>query len=154
MFDVLKASCALVSTRNSDVPGCEYVPCVSAMSPLFDTLPEPGHDVLLFAHARKSDGMQRPSGIPAMDDHAGTLEETLAFLASGATVVTNSYYGTYWAMCPGRRVLCLPFSDKFRKFERNPVSDWLEMLPKAETREGVLEDALAHNGPVAATATR
>lgn len=149
MFDILKGSCALVSSRNWEVPGCEYVPCVSAMSPMFDDPPAPTHDVVIFAHARKSEGLQLPEGIPVQDNHTGTFAQTLAFLASGATVVTNSYHGTYWAMCLGRKVLCLPFSDKFRQFRHNPVyadpADWYGDLPKAEARTDLLAQARSQN---------
>lgn len=148
-FDILKASCALISTRNWGVPGCEYVPCASAMSPLFDAPAAPAHEAVLFAHARKSEGVMRPEGIPCQDNHTGTLAEAVRFLASGETVVTNSYHGTYWAMLLGRRVLCLPFSSKFRQFRDNPVfadpADWLQDLPRAEARPDLLEDARSRN---------
>lgn len=148
-FDILKASCGPISSRNWNVPGCVYVPCASAMSPLFDDVAEPRHEVVIFAHARKSEGMMQPPGIPCRTNHGGTLAETLDFLASGAIVVTNSYHGTYWAMCLGRKVLCLPFSDKFRQFRDNPVfsdpADWFADLNRAEARPDLLEDARARN---------
>lgn len=144
-FDVLAGSCALIGTRNWDVPGCIYVPCVSAMSPLFDAVTAPQHDVVLYLHAQKSAGIRVPPGIPMMTNHTGGMADAIAFLASGATVVTNSFHGTYWAMCLGRRVLCLPFSDKFRQFKENPVcadpADWEAHVASAAPRDGVLEDA-------------
>jgi len=73
------------------------------------------------------------------------MADAIAFLASGATVVTNSYHGTYWAMCLGRRVLCAPFNQKFQFFRENPVmaapDSWPEQVRNAERRIGVLEEA-------------
>lgn len=148
-FDLLDASCALVSTRNWGVEGCEYVPCASAMSPLFDAPADPTRDVVLFSHARKSEHLQRVKGIPELSNDTGTMEDAIAFLASAETVVTNSYHGTYWAMCLGRRVLCLPFNQKFQSFRQNPImaapDDWSDQIKHAERRNDVLEDARFHN---------
>ena len=148
-FDILEGSCALVSSRNWNVPRCEYVPCASAMSPLFDRGPAPTRDVVLFSHAKKSAALARYDGIPEMSNHSGSMADAVAFLASGATVVTNSFHGTYWAMCLGRKVLCLPFSHKFRQFKDNPVFgdplNWRKSLHLAESRADVLHDARARN---------
>ncbi|WP_322867869.1 hypothetical protein U5922_017625 [Aquicoccus sp. G2-2] len=35
-FEIMRGACNLLSSRNWGVRGCEYVPCVSAMSPHFD----------------------------------------------------------------------------------------------------------------------
>lgn len=148
-FDILSASCDLISTRNFGVKNVDYVPCASSLSPAFDTAPDPVHDVVLFYHERKSRRLQRPDGIPALSNHGGTMQEAIAFLASGATVVTNSYHGTFWGLCLGRRVLCLPFNKKFKQFRRNPImadpKDWLADVARAEARDGVLEDARHQN---------
>lgn len=149
-FDIMAANCALVSSRNWGVRGCEYVPCASALSPLFDAPPPaPKHEVVLFSHARKSAQLARPEGIPVLDNGQADFAAAIDFIASGETVVTNSYHGTYWAMCLGRRVLSVPFSDKFRQFRDNPVfadpQDWPQMLARAEVRPGTLEEARARN---------
>ena len=144
-FDIAEPGCDLISTRNRGVGRCDFVPCPSAMSPLFDQIPGPVHEVVLFSHHAKSGPLSRVPGIPEMNNHDITMKTAIGFLASGATVVTNSYHGTYWAMCLGRRVLCVPFSDKFRHFQDNPVfagpRDWVEHLDKAEARPGTLETA-------------
>ena len=148
-FDLLSGSCDLVSTRNWGIDGCPYVPCASAMSPLFDTPPAPEHEVVLFYHARKSDDLPRDPTIPSRGNDQGTMAEAIAFLASGATVVTNSYHGTYWAMCLGRRVLCLPFSNKFLNFPDNPPlsapEDWRAKINTAEARPEMLATARTRN---------
>ena len=148
-YDLVEGNCDLVSTRNWGIEGCEYVPCASAMSPLFDNAPEPTHDVVLFNHAKKSDKLVRVSGMPEQNNHSGTMADAVKFIASGATVVTNSFHGTYWAMCLGRKVLCVPFNRKFEFFRENPVmaspDDWPDQIKNAERREGVLQDARVLN---------
>ena len=148
-FDILRGSCALIGSRNWNVAGCDYVPCASAMSELFDAPPTPQHEAVLFWHLRKSDQLHRVPGMPEMCNHGVSMAEAVAFLASGATVVTNSYHGAFWGMCLGRKVLAIPFSNKFRQFRENPVfasaDDWPALLARAEAREGVLENARAAN---------
>ena len=148
-FEIARAACALISSRDVDVPGCLHVPCVSAMSPLFDTPASPRHDVVAFLHDRKSDGLCLPGSIPKMTNHGPTLAEAIGHLASGATVLTNSYRGTYWAMLLGRKVLCLPFSGKFDGFadppEMSTPEDWQTALPRARSHPGALQDTRARN---------
>ncbi|MEP3847450.1 MAG: hypothetical protein ABJM43_19060 [Paracoccaceae bacterium] len=148
-FDLLNASCNLVSTRNWGVENCEFVPCVSAMATHFDNPPEPVHDVVLFYHALKSEALTRVDGIPERSNHHGTMKDAISFLASGETVVTNSYHGTYWAMCLGRKVLCLPFNQKFQHFQDNPImgnpTDWPKQINRAERRSETLGQARALN---------
>lgn len=148
-FDILEGSCALIGSRNWGVPKCEYVPCATAMSPLFDAVTEPVHDAVLFWHLRKSEHLRRVPGMPEMSNHGVSMAQAIDFLASGATVVTNSYHGAYWGMCLGRRVLAIPFSNKFRQFRENPIfakaRDWPDYLGRAERREGLLEEARTQN---------
>lgn len=148
-FDILCGRASLISSRNVDVAGCEYVPCVSGMSPLFDAAPAPRHEVVLFYHAKKSADLVRDPAIPSLGNDIASMEEAIDFLASGATVVTNSYHGTYWAMCLGRRVLCVPFGPKFLHFPENPVqagpADWVQALDRAEKREEMLGLARERN---------
>lgn len=148
-YDIVSGSCALVSTRNWGVDDCTFVPCASAMSPHFDAPPDPVHEVVVFAHAKKSGNLTRVKGIPTRTNYEGPMADIIAFLASGETVVTNSYHGTFWAMCLGRRVICAPFNNKFHYFQHNPVitapDNWVTHLKHAERRPGVLEDARSRN---------
>jgi len=149
LFEIARAACALVSSRNVNVPGCEYVPCVSAMSPLFDTPPSPRHELVAFLHARKSNAVTIPAHIPVMTNHAPDMPKVIAHLASGETVLTNSYHGTYWAMLLGRKVLCMPFSGKFDGFADAPTmttpDSWQAALPHARQHPELLDDARKRN---------
>lgn len=113
----------LIGSRDFTDKRFAYAPCVSCMSPLFDAPPAPEHEVVFYAHAGKTKGMgvTPPAGMPVATNRTKTLEEALGFIASGATVVSNSYHGVYWGLLMGRRVLCLPFSNKFGGYRLPPA---------------------------------
>lgn len=148
-FDMMADAATLISSRVKDTPGCRFVPCVSAMAHHFDAPPQPRHAVVLFWHHTKSQRLQRPDTIPALSNHGSSLATSLDFIASGETVVTNSYHGTYWAMCLGRKVLCLPFSDKFTGFLDDPetasADEWPAHLSRARRHPEILDHARAAN---------
>ena len=80
-------------------------------------------------------GIEIPKGIPTQSNCTGSLKDALSFIASGETVVSNSYHGVYWAMLMGRKVLCLPFSNKFSRYRLPPgysdARSWTGDLAKA-----------------------
>jgi len=41
------------------------------------------------------------------------LDEVIAYIASGATVVTSSYHSMYWGFLLGRNFVSVPFGSKF-----------------------------------------
>ena len=106
---------SLVGTRDWGDDRFDYAPCASCMSPFFDQPAEPEHDVVAYLHHWRSGEMNMavPDGIPVLDNKHGSLEAAIAHIASGRTVVSNSYHGTYWGLLLGRKVLCVPFSKKF-----------------------------------------
>ncbi len=128
-----------------------YAPCASCMSPLFDQLCPVEHDAVLFVNSSPSIQSRYPvavSGLPTMGNE-GTMAETIEFLGSGATVITNSYHGVYWATLLGRGVVCLPYSSKFYGFKFPPVMskngglDWRERSKEAVVHYDALEDCRA-----------
>ncbi|MBW6505923.1 MAG: polysaccharide pyruvyl transferase family protein [Rhodobacteraceae bacterium] len=145
--DVFTGAVDLMGCRDVGMPGTVHVPCASCMAPRLASPPPPRHELVIYAHASKSRGLQRPSGIPCATNHGGTFAQAVDFIGSGATVVTNSYHGTYWALLLGRRVLCLPYSEKFAGFAQPPAmadaADWLAALPKAWAADGYLEECRA-----------
>lgn len=133
--------------RDVGVPGTIHVPCASCMAARLASPPPPRHEVVLYAHATKSAALQRPADVPFATNHLGTFAQALDFIASGATVVTNSYHGAYWAMLLGRRVLCLPYGEKFGGFAQPPAmahpADWRAALPRARVIDGYLQECRA-----------
>ncbi len=121
-----------------------FAPCVTCVSPLFDAPVVENHDVVLYLHHWKSAGQQvvRPTGVPVMENNNPSLSETIRHLASARVVVSNSYHGVYWALLLGKRVLCLPFSNKFHSYRIAPgygdASDWPSQLGKARGSDEML----------------
>jgi hypothetical protein len=138
----------LIGVREWNRPGADYVPCVSCMHGFFDSVPAATRDIVLFVNGDTRIRMPRIADLPMLDNRA-SIDDTLAFLASGNTVVTNSYHGAYWATLMGRRVVCLPYSSKFHGYKHPPVMaddrNWRDALPAARAYPESLEDARAQN---------
>lgn len=136
--------CRLVGSRDYGDRDYPWAPCPSCMSPEFDAPAAPEHDLVFYAHAGKTgkQGLSIPDSIPVLTNAATALPEALRFIASGRTVVTNSYHGTYWALLMGRNVLCIPFSGKFARFRLPPAyatpKNWLSRRHTAQAQPEML----------------
>lgn len=134
----------LIGSRDYGDTRYTYAPCPSCMSPLFDAPPAPQHDVVFYAHAGKTTkmGIDIPDSIPTIDNNCEDLKTALTFISGGATVVSNSYHGVYWGLLMGRRVLCLPFSNKFAKYRLPPhvstARNWLSEIHNAKAQPDML----------------
>ena len=109
----------LYGSRDWGQEGAEWVPCASCMSPLFDMQREALHDSVLYYNLRRP----RPSvkGITAEHNEV-SFDAAIDFLASGSTVVTNSYHGAYWATLLGRSVVVVDaYSSKLHQFRHRPA---------------------------------
>jgi hypothetical protein len=139
----------LVGVRDYDDPSA-YVPCASCMSSLFDEDSDAVHEAVLFVNADPSIAVRYPlrlHGLPTMDNRQ-PLSHIVPFLRSGATVVSNSYHGCYWATLLGRRVVAVAYSSKFYGFKFKPGmsidgSDWYRKRPRRYS--DALEDSRTIN---------
>lgn len=135
----------LIGTRDFGDKRYTYAPCPSCMSPMFDTPAAPEHEVVFYAHAGKTGkmGLKMPASIPTIDNECDDLETALRFIASGATVISNSYHGVYWGLLMKRKVLCIPFSNKFGKYRLPPhyasPDNWSAELPLAKAQPEMLD---------------
>jgi len=97
----------------------DYVPCPSCMSPFFDEARDTQsiYDMVVYEHVDYPIdiiGVPRKTNVQKAED----FKRVLMFLASGKTIVTSSYHGTFWGMLLGRKVLCWkPWSSKFYGLE-------------------------------------
>ncbi|WP_281966798.1 hypothetical protein [Roseovarius nanhaiticus] len=135
---------SLFGTRNYDWRDeLDFTPCVSCMSPLFDQLPKPQHEVVIFAHRRKASNIATPDGVPMLTNRGLPAKQVLEFIAKGETVVTSSYHGVYWAQLLGRKVICVPYGEKFRTFQHLPTyaepEDWQGIVRLASQTDPLLE---------------
>lgn len=137
--------CDLVGSRDYGSRQYDFAPCASCMSSLFDEVPPPEHDVVFYNHGGKTDkqGIQIPSEMPNLDNNCASFEEAIRFIASGRTVVSNSYHGVYWGLLLGRKVICIPFSNKFNAYRRPPAyasaKNWLGRLDQGKAHGDMLE---------------
>ena len=136
---------AAVGTRNFDYKDqFTFVPCASCLSPLFDQVAEPQHEVVAYLHRRKGEPVEISANIPTMTNALHPPQEVIDFIASGEVVVTSSYHGVYWAQLLGRRVICIPYNNKFETFQHRPTmaefDDWEEKLPLASRAPPMLEE--------------
>lgn len=143
-YTLAKRRMDLVGSRDFGDDRYEYAPCPSCISPLFDAPAPPEHEVVFYKHAGKTDGMKIsiPDSIPTLDNRCDTLARSLAFIASGATVVSNSYHGVYWGLLMGRKVICLPFSKKFNGYRLKPhyatPQNWQQEIPNGRAQPEML----------------
>lgn len=137
--------CSLVGSRDWGDRRFDWAPCASCMAPLFDAPQEAEHDIVFYYHGGKtqSQGISIPSHIPSLSNNASSLDEAISFIGSGKTVVSNSYHGVLWGLLLGRRVLCIPFSNKFYGYRLPPgyakPGNWLEKLGHARAQPELLE---------------
>lgn len=141
---------ALFGTRNYDRrEQLSFVPCASCLSPLFDQVVQPQHEVVFYLHRRKGEHVDIPKDAPILTNSMRAPQEAINFIASGETVVTSSYHGVYWAQLLGRRVICLPYNDKFETFQHRPTmaetGDWRSSMVLANQSPSLLEEYRALN---------
>ncbi|MDJ0637892.1 MAG: hypothetical protein QNJ20_03595 [Paracoccaceae bacterium] len=135
---------SLVGTRDWGDNRFDFAPCSSCMAPHFNAPSEPEHDVVAYLHHWRSDKMKMtvPDGIPVLDNKHSSFKEAIEHIASGATVVSNSYHGTYWGLLLGRKVLCVPFSKKFSAYRVQPAYStadrWTSELSSARASDEML----------------
>jgi hypothetical protein len=132
------------STRNYDrKEEMTYVPCPSCLSLEFDKPREIQNDVVVFTHKKKTPNLNIASQYPLMSNENRPFSEVLDFIGSGETVVTSSYHGVFWAQLMGRKVLCVPYSEKFMSFESSPPMstqiDWKNDLLDARAVPNCLD---------------
>ncbi|WP_083101079.1 hypothetical protein [Pseudophaeobacter leonis] len=135
----------LFGTRNFEWKGeLDFVPCSSCMDTAFDTYSKPSHEVVVFAHRKKTPDFVAPEGIPFLTNSNRPIQEVVDFISSGEVVVTSSYHGVFWAQLLRRKVLCIPFSDKFTTFEHNPEiaseANWSRNIKSAKMAPEILEE--------------
>lgn len=145
--DVLKTvrQFSAFGTRNYDWRDeLDFVPCASCLSPLFDLARAPAHEVVVYLHRKKPQPENIPPGIPVLSNVMQSPSKVIDFIASGDTVVTSSYHGVYWAQLLGRRVVCIPYNEKFATLQHLPVmstpQQWTNALRTAIRSEPLLDE--------------
>lgn len=136
---------AAFGTRNFDWRNeLNFVPCASCLSPIFDTVEAPTHEVVVYLHRKKPPPENIPAEVPILTNVMQSPSAAINFIASGETVVTSSYHGVYWAQLLGRHVVCIPYNDKFMSLQHPPTmstpQQWLSAVQTAKRSEPLLQE--------------
>lgn len=96
-------------------------PCPSCYHPDFPAqrASAPSLEAVVYSHVSKPILSRFPSMENAASD-GHTLPEVIRFLASGSTVITNSFHGAYWGLLLGRRVIIYNPLDSNRYYSALP----------------------------------
>lgn len=87
-----------------------WVPCVSCMSKLLHHDYEIKHKFVASGHGLDAYEL----GVPGIEHVGVPPSEVISFIASGETLLTNSYHGAYWGALLNRKVIVFnPMSSKF-----------------------------------------
>lgn len=130
-----------------------WVPCPSCLSPEFDRArrcPVRYPAVGYWHHRRPLPCGEGIEAIPGLTNACPTLRQALEHLASGETVVTNTYHGAYWGALLGRGVVVPDaFSSRFFWLRYAPricePAEWRAAADVAQVYPGALEECRAAN---------
>lgn len=92
-----------------------FVPCPSCLNIEFDIIEQPKTDFVVYEHYENN--IKEHLDFPRKKNN-GNFAETIKFLSSGETVITNTYHGLYWATLLKRKVILMDSdgSSRFAKF--------------------------------------
>ncbi len=122
-----------------ELRGCDYTPCPSCLSPLFEKhLKQESlgtHALYLHGHYSRPIAKDLAHLPTAYNTEMTSLDEALEFIASYDVILTNSYHGLYWATLLNKQVIVIPwidaqgrqgFSHKFTQFRYKAffLEDW------------------------------
>lgn len=134
-----------------------YVPCSSCMSPLFDLDWEVPNEHVFFMHSHASKIADRLNIDAPVINNRLDFVTTIQHIASGKTVVTNSYHGAYWATLLNRKVVVIAEPgqwdtfrpEKFECFKFPPAfaqpENWRDAAASARTYPDALADSRRAN---------
>ena len=109
-------SFGLVGFRDWGTP-YRWVPCASCLHPALDRHRDdvPRHKVVYVDHPEFfAIDVKRA---PKFSNLKTGIDDLIAFISSGRSVVTSSYHVAYWGVLLGRRVVLAPWSTKFLRFK-------------------------------------
>lgn len=127
-----------------------WVPCASCMSRTLENPPEPKHEIVTYLHsASKKSFYHHVEPIlqfPTSENNSN-FDEAIAFLASGETILTDSYHGAYWGTLLGRKVVAFPSSSKFYDLRHavplGEPRDWKRLMALARSYPDALKECRA-----------
>jgi exopolysaccharide biosynthesis predicted pyruvyltransferase EpsI len=136
----------IVGTRDYSFPG-EWVPCVSCLNPIFDSVDKTEeHEIGLLFNSKSIKDKNLINKFKNYPHSSNTtnLEEMINFIGKCNTIVTNSYHAMYWAILMEKKVIGISATSKFLDFKyKTPITtfeDFESHLNKTTLYTGVLEE--------------
>lgn len=109
----------LKGVRDYNIPGTEWVPCVSCMHSAFTKEYPIKNRIVVYEH---KDHIIDTVSFPKLNNKHNKIDDVIAFLGSSEIVVTSTYHGAYWATLLNKKVIVVnPFSTKFKGLKHQPV---------------------------------
>lgn len=140
----------LVGTRDHSLAP-NWVPCVSCMHPLFDTMTPSKQETGIILHDKtynKPRIIARFDGLPLISNTAD-IETYVNFIKDSEHIITNSYHAMYWGILLEKKVIVIPNSSKFFDCKYDPVfstyENCLADIKKSRAYSGVLEECRERN---------
>lgn len=100
----------LVGIRDFGILGYDWLFCVSCMYKLFDKKREIKYEFVVFFYKKFFLNIEN---FFCLINECNDMEKVLDFLGFGEIVLMSFYYGVYWVILLGRKVLVFFFSSKF-----------------------------------------
>ncbi len=108
----------LVGSRDIGIPGTEWVPCVSCMSPLFDKEYEKKYDVAVWLNSSQA----IHKFYDPVRNNQCSFADAISYIGSARKLVTTSYHGAYWATLLGiPAIIVRAYSTKFYQYKHQSV---------------------------------
>ena len=102
------------------------------------------NDIVIYEHEHIPLRYSDLNNKPKMINNNHDFEEVVKFLGTANYVITNSYHGMYWALLLKRKVVAVPFSNKFDFFSYDVpmgrIEDWSELLERSTIYDNALEE--------------
>lgn len=96
-----------------------WVPCASCMHPMFTKASlNITEDIVIYEHG---DFPIDINGYNRLSNFEKDFFKVINFLNNSNIVITNTYHGVYWATLLNKKVLVIPFSNRFDNFKHPPV---------------------------------
>ncbi|MBV32385.1 MAG: hypothetical protein CMK36_02950 [Porticoccaceae bacterium] len=126
------------------IEGLNYLPCSSCMHPALGMNLGLRNDIVIYEHEHIPLSTSDLDNKPKMTNNNHDFEEVVNFLGSANYVITNSYHGMYWALLLKKKVVAVPFSNKFDLFSYDVpmgrIEEWSELLEKSTIYDNALEE--------------
>ncbi len=148
-WDSWLKTCDLIGMRDYGTL-FDWVPCVSCMDERLDYFREmaPKHQLVAIDHPDFC--RIELSGVPHFSNIENDFESILSFISSGEAVLCASYHAAYWGLLMGRKVIIVPWSEKFLRFKYEVPSclssaELPKCLSRARAYPGALKECRERN---------